>query len=719
MAKKKDTTGEVKIADAFAAKTLGYNSVEEMNADKKRREKSQTTVGGEWDEETATQELKQKEAEYQKSIGLSKALRDNSEKGWKDRAYNSFTSGQDRAITNALHSNQSFDDAYKAYLDDVDEYNYDLKDIYRGNVEQLKNMFRARYDELAGLQVPKATESKEVVEDARVPKRLERAQKRDVRKAQRQEMRDARIASKAMAKEAEAKNLRKNERELNRSFRKDLRASERELAREMRGLRVPIEKQPAPAPTVSPTPTNNEAWASREYYESGQFDRDLNAIMSTAPKASQPATTQPATQTAPPANKAVKENTAPTEMPTLSPTFEEDVDRALNILTPKTEYKGEGPYKPTFDLNVAVEDENIPDDEFEYLNPVAPKGLGVSKTVREEDVKSAKLPIEDKVESAADGLQLPTREDPYKRTKEAIANANKSWRQMLLDNYEKRQAENKKRVRSAQIVGLGKALGDLVAGIWGGAASLKNNAPAIVPAMQSSKTSEEIEKLINEGVVNAKDYDTMLLNLAMQEEKDKIALAKAYDELGIKQKQDALDHQQRLEVIKAQGQKQQAIETLKGTIRAAIAAQNAKDKKSLETLKGEIRKQIKAIGGVNSMELGDLSYPFYRLMYPGEVEYSTTTETSKDTPLGTETTTRTVSGTKRVPDTKQTIALAKKEQDRLVKAFGLSGEEIEYIAGLYEVMQKNKWSEADLRAKLDHAKKRKLPIAEFIKHYGK
>lgn len=142
---------------------------------------------------------------------------------------------------------------------------------------------------------------------------------------------------------------------------------------------------------------------------------------------------------------------------------------------------------------------------------------------------------------------------PYNRTQQAQEEAYKSWRTMLADNYKKRQEENKKRVRSAQIVGLGKALGDLVGGIWGGVASSKNNAPAVVPAMQSSKTSEQIEKLINEGVVNTKDYDNMLLNLAMQEEKDKIALAKAYDELGIKHGQ--LAEQRAYEAKKLQEQR--------------------------------------------------------------------------------------------------------------------------------------------------------------------
>lgn len=128
-------------------------------------------------------------------------------------------------------------------------------------------------------------------------------------------------------------------------------------------------------------------------------------------------------------------------------------------------------------------------------------------------------------------------EDPYTRTREAMGNATKSWRQMLIENHAKRQEENKKRVRSAQIVGLGKALGDMFGAIWAGTSSLKNNAPAVVPAAQASKTAEQVESLIREGIVEAKDYDKMMLNLAMQEGKDDIALAKAMDELGIRQGQ--------------------------------------------------------------------------------------------------------------------------------------------------------------------------------------
>ena len=127
--------------------------------------------------------------------------------------------------------------------------------------------------------------------------------------------------------------------------------------------------------------------------------------------------------------------------------------------------------------------------------------------------------------------------DPYAYTRAAQQEEMKGWRQMLIDNHTKRQEENKRRVRNAQILGIGKALGDMIGAIWGGVASSRNNAPAVVPAPQASKTAEQVEKLIREGVVNAQDYNKMMLNLSMQEGKDKIALAKAYDELGIKQAQ--------------------------------------------------------------------------------------------------------------------------------------------------------------------------------------
>lgn len=149
-------------------------------------------------------------------------------------------------------------------------------------------------------------------------------------------------------------------------------------------------------------------------------------------------------------------------------------------------------------------------------------------------------PFEEEIKANEQDAALIAEEfqpDPYAYTRAAQQEEMKGWRQMLIDNHTKRQEENKKRVRNAQILGIGKALGDMIGAIWGGVASSRNNAPAVVPAPQASKTAEQVEKLIREGVVNAQDYDKMMLNLSMQEGKDKIALAKAYDELGIKQAQ--------------------------------------------------------------------------------------------------------------------------------------------------------------------------------------
>lgn len=310
-------------------------------------------------------------------------------------------------------------------------------------------------------------------------------------------------------------------------------------------------------------------------------------------------------------------------------------------------------------------------------------------------------PFEEEIKANEQDAALIAEEfqpDPYAYTRAVQQEEMKGWRQMLIDNHTKRQEENKKRVRNAQILGIGKALGDMIGAIWGGVASSRNNAPAVVPAPQASKTAEQVEKLIREGVVNAQDYDKMMLNLSMQEGKDKIALAKAYDELGIKQAQDALDHKQRLEVIAAQGQKQQAIETLKGTIRAAAAAQKAKDQKTLETLKGEIRSQIKAVGGVGALYGDYFSLALLNEIAPEELEYSTTTETTKDTPVGKETTVRTVSGTKKVPRTKAQIEMSQKEAKRLADAWGLTKEQWQkYNQDLLQVRKENGYTDAQMK----------------------
>lgn len=147
----------------------------------------------------------------------------------------------------------------------------------------------------------------------------------------------------------------------------------------------------------------------------------------------------------------------------------------------------------------------------------------------EEDIKANEL--------EATALAQEFQPEPYAQSRLAQQEEMKSWRQMLIDSHTKRQEENKKRVRNAQILGIGKALGDMIGAIWGGVASSRNNAPAVVPAPQASKTAEQVEKLIQEGVVNAQDYDKMMLNLSMQEGRDRIALAKAADELSLRERQ--------------------------------------------------------------------------------------------------------------------------------------------------------------------------------------
>ena len=126
--------------------------------------------------------------------------------------------------------------------------------------------------------------------------------------------------------------------------------------------------------------------------------------------------------------------------------------------------------------------------------------------------------------------------DPFANTRAAMSEQHKTWRQMLIDNHKKREAERKKRLRSAQIVGLGKALGDLLGAAFAGAGSIKGNYGAIIPQAQSPKSVEQIQKLINDGVITAKEYDNMMQNLAMQVGRDNIALAKSLDELGIQQR---------------------------------------------------------------------------------------------------------------------------------------------------------------------------------------
>ena len=167
--------------------------------------------------------------------------------------------------------------------------------------------------------------------------------------------------------------------------------------------------------------------------------------------------------------------------------------------------------------------------------------------------------------------------DPYAYTRAVQQEEMKGWRQMLIDNHTKRQEENKKRVRNAQILGIGKALGDMIGAIWGGVASSRNNAPAVVPAPQASKTAEQVEKLIQEGVVNAQDYDKMMLNLSMQEGKDKVALAKAYDELGIKQAQLAEQREYERQKLKDAHERQKELIGIRHTNTVTQLAQRGRN----------------------------------------------------------------------------------------------------------------------------------------------
>lgn len=314
-----------------------------------------------------------------------------------------------------------------------------------------------------------------------------------------------------------------------------------------------------------------------------------------------------------------------------------------------------------------------------------------------------------------------TEAEPYERTTKATEDAYKSWRKMMMENYEKRKAENKKRVRDAQIVGLGKALGDLVAGIWGGVSSLKNNAPAIVPARQSSRTSEQIEKLINEGVVNSRDYDTMLQNLAMQEDKDKINLAKAYDELGIKQKQLAEQrsyeelkmakaHERELEKIAKRGEWQQTLATLKSDLQSAREAKKAENAVQLAKIKGRIQERIKQLGGVGNLDW--FTYESLQELFPGEADFATTTTGNDKYGIPQ---TKTVSGTRPMPQGTAQAKMTAKENERFAKSVGLNIEEAKYITPLRSMITQGRFTEEEMNKMIAQARKEGKSVADLIK----
>lgn len=311
--------------------------------------------------------------------------------------------------------------------------------------------------------------------------------------------------------------------------------------------------------------------------------------------------------------------------------------------------------------------------------------------------------------------------DPYYQTRLAQQEEMKGWRQMLIDNHTKRQEENKKRVRNAQILGIGKALGDMIGAIWGGVASSRNNAPAVVPAPQASKTAEQVEKLIQEGVVNAQDYDKMMLNLSMQEGKDKIALAKAYDELGIKQAQLAEQrayeqqklkdaHERELEKIRTRGEWQQALATLKSDLQSAREAKKAENAVALAKIKGKIQERVKQLGGVGNLDW--FTYESLQELFPGEVEFTTTTTTADKYGVPQ---TKTVSGTRKQPQGTAQAKMTAQENEDFAKRVGLKIEEKQSITELRTLVAKGRYTEEQIKLLIAQARNEGKSVADLIK----
>ena len=176
----------------------------------------------------------------------------------------------------------------------------------------------------------------------------------------------------------------------------------------------------------------------------------------------------------------------------------------------------------------------------------------------EEDIKAN--------EAEAAAIAQEFQPEPYAQTRLAQQEEMKSWRQMLIDSHKKREEERTKRLRSEQILGIGKALGDLLGAAFAGAGSTRGNYAAVVPQAQAPKSVERVQQLINEGVVNAKDYDKMMQTLAMQEGKDRIALAKAMDEIGIKQSQLAEQREYEQQKAKVAHERQKEYEQQKAKV---------------------------------------------------------------------------------------------------------------------------------------------------------
>lgn len=335
-----------------------------------------------------------------------------------------------------------------------------------------------------------------------------------------------------------------------------------------------------------------------------------------------------------------------------------------------------------------------------------------------------KNPFEEEIKGNEQDAALIAEEfqpDPYAYTRAVQQEEMKGWRQMLIDNHTKRQEENKKRVRNAQVLGIGKALGDMIGAIWGGVASSRNNAPAVVPAPQASKTAEQVEKLIQEGVVNAQDYDKMMLNLSIQEGKDKIALAKAYDELGIKQSQLAEQreyeqqklkdaHERELEKIRTRGEWQQTLATLKSDLQSAREAKKAENAVALAKIKGKIQERIKQLGGVGNLDW--FTYESLQELFPGEVEFTTTT-TAPDK-YG-EPQTKTVSGTRKQPQGTAQAKMTAQENKDFAKRVGLKIEEKQSITELRALVAKGRYTEEQIKLMIAQARNEGKSVADLIK----
>ena len=335
----------------------------------------------------------------------------------------------------------------------------------------------------------------------------------------------------------------------------------------------------------------------------------------------------------------------------------------------------------------------------------------------EEEIKAT----EAEANAIGEEVRLLQQETAFDNTRKAMEEANKGWRQMLIDSHKKREAERTKRLRSEQIVGLGKALGDLLGAAFAGAGSVRGDYAAVVPQAQAPKSAERIHQLINEGVVNAKDYDNMLQSLAMQEGKERVALAKAQDELDIK-KLDAIakeaqaqrDHQRKLEIVQLQSAARTELENLKGTIAAAKLAAKAKDDEALARLKGQITMQIHKMGGVRGLDLDYFTMESLDELFPEETEYTTRTTGTDSYGLPTSST---VVGTRRNPRGSAQMQAVSKENKRFANAVGLKADEIAHISRLRQYGKANNFTEAQLKAFIAQARKEGMSVADFLDKY--